>query len=37
MTVTHQPRRLTFADEEGPNADAGSFRAAYSYPICATS
>ena len=37
MTVTYQPPRLTFAQEEGLNADVGSFRAATGNPICVTS
>ena len=37
MTVTYQPPRLTFAHEEGSNADVGSFQAAYGNLIRATS
>lgn len=37
MTVTYQPPRLSFAHEEGSNADVGSFQAAYGNLICATS
>jgi len=37
MTVTHQPPRVTFALEEGPNADVGRFQAACCNPICANS
>jgi hypothetical protein len=46
MIVTYEPPGLnrvgllhapTLTREEGPNADAGSFRAAHGNPICATS
>jgi hypothetical protein len=37
MTVTYQPPRVTFAHEEGPNADVGNFQAACRNPICANS
>jgi hypothetical protein len=46
MTVRYEPPRLnrvgsphalTLIHEEASNADAGSFQAAHSNPICATS
>lgn len=46
MTVTYEPPRLhragwlhvlTLTHEEGPNADMGSFQAAYDNPICLAS
>jgi hypothetical protein len=37
MTVTYQPLRVTFAYEEGPNADVGSFQAACRSPSCSNS
>jgi hypothetical protein len=37
MTVTYQSPLVTFAHEEGPNADVGSFQAACCNPVCANS
>ena len=37
MTVTYQPPRVTFAHEEGPNADVGNFQAACCSSSCANS